>query len=89
MFLTRMSMDTNRPDTMRALSDTAELERAVAGAFGGAAVSALWRLDQLNHRTHLVILSPIRPTLWPVHERYGYLGCFPSWQTEDYDAQTL
>ena len=84
MFLTRMSLDVNRPDTIRALSDPAELDRAVRGAFGGVEVPCLWRVDVIGHRTYLLLFSPIRTTLEPVHERYGYLGCFPSWETEPY-----
>ena len=55
--------------------------------FRGLTIPTLWRIEQLNHRTYILILSTIRPTPIEAHERYGYPGCFPSWETWDYDGE--
>lgn len=92
MFLTRMALDTNRPDTRALLTSPALVRREVDDAFAGVHVRCLWRLDVLGRRTYLVLLSPLRPTLGAAHALYGYLGAFPSWETWDYDElleQTL
>lgn len=86
LFLTRMALDINRPDTVRLLAHPEEIRAAAASAFEGSA-RILWRLDELRNRTWLVILSPMRPDLSEVHDRYGYLGVFPSWDTLDYSEE--
>lgn len=87
MFLTRMALDVNRAETARLLEDRAAMGCVVASAFAYGAKTALWRIDELSYRTWLVILSQIRPDLEAIHQRYGYLGVFPSWDTIDYDDQ--
>lgn len=85
MFLTRMALDVNREETRVLLADPGQTRQAVMSAFDYGNV--LWRIDELAHRTWLVMLSYIRPDLWEVHQRYGYLGAFPSWETLDFDRE--
>lgn len=85
--MTRMSLDINRSDTQHALAHPEVLQQAVEGMFQGIRIPCLWRIENLNHRVYILILSPIRPTPLDAHERYGYPGCFPSWETWDYDGE--
>lgn len=87
MFMTRMALDINRPETQQALADPAILQKAVDQAFNGVRVHAVWRVEQLNHRMHLLMLSPLRPTLHLAHAAYGYPGAFPSWETWNVDDE--
>lgn len=87
MFMTRMALDINRPDTQQALANPAILQKAVEEAFNGVKVHVVWRVEQLNHRMHLLMLSPIRPTPHLTHATYGYPGAFPSWETWNVDDE--
>lgn len=87
MFLTRMALDVNRPETAEMLTDPEAIHQAVASAFEHDSQRVLWRLDELSHRTWLVMLSTLRPDLWAAHQKFGYLGAFPSWETLDYDHE--
>lgn len=83
MFLTRMALDTNRDETRLLLTDPHQLYQEVTSAFHSQHV--LWRIDEMYNRTWLVVLSRFRPEAEQLHERYGYLGVFPSWDTQDFD----
>jgi len=81
MFLTRMALDITRPDTLALLASAADLRLAVLSTFAGGNLQPLFRLDDYGSRKWLVILSRLRPTMIALHQRYGYLGVFPSWET--------
>ncbi len=85
MFLTRMALDVNREDTRQLLADPGRMQREVRAAFAGGNMQPLFRMETIGSRLWLVVLSRLRPTLYAAHERYGYLGVFPSWETFDYD----
>ena len=85
MFLTRMALDVNRPDTMALLADPVRMQREVRAAFAGGNMQPLFRMEMIGSRLWLVVLSRLRPTLYAAHERYGYPGVFPSWETFDFD----
>lgn len=85
MFLTHMALDINRRETQELLKSQALLCLTVRAAFAGGNLVPLFRVDQIGSRQWLVILSRLRPSLYVAHERYGYLGVFPSWETFDYD----
>ena len=85
MFLTRMALDVNRPETTELVSDPVRMQREVRAAFAGGNMQPLFRLEMIGSRLWLVVLSRLRPTLYAAHERYGYLGVFPSWETFDFD----
>ncbi len=85
MFLTRMALDVNREETRELLSDAGRMQREIRSAFAGGNIQPLFRLENISGRLWLVVLSRLRPSLFSLHERYGYLGAFPSWETFDYD----
>lgn len=88
MFLTRMALDVSRPETQALLADPGRMQREIRAAFAGGTIQPLFRLEMIGTRQWLVVLSRLRPTLYAAHERYGYPGAFPSWETFDFD-QTL
>ncbi len=85
MFLTRMALDINREETVQLLADPGRMQREVRAAFAGGNMQPLFRMETIGSRTWLVVLSRLRPTLYAAHERYGYQGVFPSWETFDFD----
>ncbi len=85
MFLTRMALDVNRQETQELLADPGRMQREVRAAFAGGNMQPLFRMEEIGSRTWLVVLSRLRPSLYAAHERYGYLGVFPSWETFDFD----
>ncbi len=85
MFLTRMALDVNREETLRLLADPGRMQREVRAAFAGGNMQPLFRVEMIGSRQWLVVLSRLRPTLYAAHERYGYPGVFPSWETFDFD----
>ncbi len=85
MFLTRMALDVNRAETLDLLDDPARMQREVRAAFAGGNMQPLFRTEIIGSRLWLVVLSRLRPTLYAAHERYGYAGVFPSWETFDFD----
>ncbi len=86
MFLTRMALDVNREETQQLLLDAGRMQREIRAAFAGGNMQPLFRLETISGRQWLVVLSRLRPSLYAAHERYGYLGAFPSWETFDYDS---
>ena len=85
MFLTRMALDINRPDTQTLIVSPALLRLTVRLMFAGGNLQPLYRLDMIGARTWLVLLSHLRPEMLAAHVHYGYSGVFPSWETFDYD----
>ena len=85
MFLTRMALDENREETKEFLYNPGRMQREIRAAFAGGTLQPLYRLDSISSRLWLVVLSRLRPTMYQLHERYGYPGVFPSWETFDYD----
>ena len=64
MFLSRIELDTGRQDTRRALSSPQVLHAAIENCFltkNGAKDRKLWRVDNLNNRLYVLVLSPEKP----------------------------
>lgn len=84
MYLTRMELNTKNRDTMRLLSSPEKIHGLVEGSFHGERKRNLWRLEYLNGKRYLLILSPDRPDLQQGVERYGFPEYPESCQTKDY-----
>lgn len=85
MFMTRMALDPQRPETQRALASPIMLHRAVQEAADSPGCLTPWRIEQVQHRTYLLMVSVYRPSMLQLHEQYGVLGAFPSWESKNYD----
>lgn len=81
MFLTRMKLDTDNRNTMRALNAPNRIHGAVESAFSGERRRCLWRIDNLKGQTYLLILSEEEPDLKNAAAQFGA----ESWETVSYD----
>jgi hypothetical protein len=67
MYLSRIELDTNKRETMRALSSPQVFHAAVENCYPdfpkGGALRRLYRIDRLGGRLYLLLLSPISPAL--------------------------
>lgn len=81
MFLTRMKLDTDNRNTMRALIAPNRIHGAVESAFSGERNRSLWRIDNLQGQTYLMLLSEETPDLTNAASQFG----FGSWETVPYD----
>lgn len=85
MYLSRIRLNENRRETMRALSFPQILHGAIEKAFRGERQRNLWRIDYLNGNCYLLILSPQPPDLTHIAEQFGYPSAEPLWETENYN----
>lgn len=86
MFLSRMSLDMSHEDTQNLIRSPHAQREMVYGAFPPNSRGILWRVDSLEGRLWIVILSRLRPDLNEFHHEYGFQGVFPSWEILDYDS---
>lgn len=84
MYLTRVELNTERRETMRALSSPGILHGAVERCFAGERKRRLWRVDTLGHKTYVLILSEDMPDCSGITAQFGYAGM--PWETKNYDA---
>ena len=68
MYLSRAELDPTRRETMVALISPQKFHGAVENAFPGARRRRLWRLDRLNGKLYLLLLSEDAPELSGVVE---------------------
>ena len=71
MYLSRVELDPTRRSTMAALAAPQKLHGAVESAFAGERRRRLWRLDSLNGKLYLLLLSEDAPELSGVVEQFG------------------
>ena len=83
MYLTRMELSTERRTTLKALASPSRIHGIVESAFEGERKRNLWRIDSLNSKVYLMILSEDEPDLLDTASKYAPRNN-PSWQTKDY-----
>ena len=57
LYISRVKLDTNNRNTLRALYVLERLHGALESAFPGARKRRLWRLDRLNGKLFLLLIS--------------------------------
>lgn len=82
MYMTRMELDTARRATVLALASPNLLHGAIESSFPGERKRRLWRVDSLNGRRYLLIVSEDRPDLTAACTQFGVEG--GNWETRDY-----
>ncbi len=85
MFLSRMALDMSLEDTQSVVRSFQLQKEMVFSAFPPSSGRLLWRIDSLEGRLWIVMLSRLRPDLTFFHQQCGYQGVFPSWDILDYD----
>lgn len=71
MYLSRVELDPRNRETLRALGAPRRLHGAIESAFTGPRTRRLWRLDRLNGRLWLLILSEEIPELSHLIAQFG------------------
>ena len=82
MYLSRIELDTSRRSTMRALDMPNLIHGAVESSFAGARERNLWRIDPLQGKLYLLLVSPAKPDLQALAQQFGVPG--QGWETRDY-----
>ena len=85
MYLSRIKLDTNKRETMIALSNPQKIHGAIESALGveHERVRSLWRIDELRGETYLLVLTKDIPNFSTVSEQFGHDGGVV--ETKDYD----
>lgn len=71
MYLTRMELDLTKRKTLMALSTPSVFHGTVESAFPGERKRNLWRIDSLNKKKYLMILSEAIPNLTETKKQFG------------------
>ena len=86
MYLSRMQLDISQRKTMIALNSPNYFHGAVEDSFKGERKRNLWRIDKLNDKYYLMILSPEKPDLSQAVKDFGFPNYDPAWETREYDG---
>ena len=71
MYLSRVELDPRNRHTMQALSKLNQLHGAVESAFPFERTRKLWRIDSLNGKLYLLMVSPDRPNFENMRAQFG------------------
>ena len=82
MYLSRVTIDLKNRRSMQALENPEILHGMTETCFSGEKQRILWRLDELNGETILLLLSPNKPDCKSIAEQIGKGKDF--WETKDY-----
>lgn len=82
MYLTRLFLNTDKRETMKAMACPAHFHGAIESAFRGDRQHPLWRLDSINGKYCILILSEDVPDLSAAQSQFGYAE-LPQ-ETKDY-----
>ena len=81
MYLSRIELNIGLRETMKALVSPSKFHGAVENSFSGERSRRLWRIDDLNGKKYILILSETIPNLEHFAEQFGYVG---KYETKDY-----
>ena len=81
MYLSRITLNIALRETMRALVSPSIFHGAVERSFDGVRARRLWRIDDLNGKKYILILSEARPNLKNFARQFGYDG---EYEIKDY-----
>ena len=81
MYLSRVQLNVNLRETMKALASPSKFHGAVESSFPGVKKRRLWRLDTLSGQQYILILSEDIPDLNNIASQNVYVG---NYETKDY-----
>ncbi|MCM1210679.1 MAG: type I-E CRISPR-associated protein Cas6/Cse3/CasE [Blautia sp.] len=81
MYLSRVTLNIALRETMKALVSPSVFHGAVENSFDGVRARRLWRIDDLNGKKYILILSEARPNLENFARQFGYDG---EYEIKDY-----
>ena len=71
MYMSRITLDTALRETMKALVSPNIFHGAIESSFEGARARRLWRIDDLNGKKYILIVSEAVPDLKHFAEQFG------------------
>ncbi len=83
MYLLRVELKTDRRETMLMLSQPQLMHGAIERSFSGERKRRLWRIDWLENRCYVLILSDETPDFTTLLKQYGDVAQHPVWDTRD------
>ena len=86
MYLSRVTLDTSRVETIRALTKPAILHGAIEQSFNGEKKRRLWRIDQTDDACYVLVLSEDFPDFTMLLEQFSNLRGSDSWKTKSYSS---
>ena len=86
MYLTRMELVMSKRDTRKALLSPSLFHGTIESSFPGKRERRLWRVDELQGKYYLLLLSEQSPDLSHAANQFGMEGNGEPWQTKSYDA---
>lgn len=81
MYLSRVMLNTSLRRTIKALVSPSIFHGAVESSFRGVRARRLWRIDNLNGKKYILIVSEAVPDLKDFAEQFGYDDMY---ETKDY-----
>ena len=84
MYLSRVALDVKKHESMKALYNLEKLHGMTESSFLGERKRNLWRLDQMEGETYVLLLSIIPPQTNNLPEQIGYTNS--KWETKQYDS---
>lgn len=84
MYLSRVYLDQERIETMKAIYRPRLLHGAVEQGFAGKRQRRLWRIDRLDEDCQLLVLSGEEPDFAHIVEQFGFPDSEPLWETKEY-----
>lgn len=82
MYLSRIELDPQNRNTMRALNWPVVMHGAIECSFNNKAERKLWRVDYLQNRCYLLVLSESKPDFAKLREQFCKENV--PWETRDY-----
>lgn len=74
MYLSRVELNISNRETMRAIVSPKIFHGAVEHSFDGSRMRRLWRIDDLNGKKYILILSEDIPNLEQFAAKFGFEG---------------
>ena len=82
MYLSRIELDSQNRNTMRALNWPVVMHGAIERSFDDKQERKLWRVDYLHNRCYLLVLSESKPDFTGLREQFCKAEV--QWETRDY-----
>lgn len=82
--MTRIALDPDRRETMRAMAEPQLIHGAVEAAYEGDRERRLWRIDWIGDKCWLLIVSREKPFLRQIQRQFGLLNRPNAGDSKDY-----
>lgn len=84
MYMSRLQLDPANRNTMNALAAPKFFHGAIESGFSNERQRTLWRIDHLQNKVFLLIVSVEKPDLSAAARQFGFPNASPAWETQDY-----